>query len=186
MKNIKWTRKWKWLPMSILFLSPYATWQVAARMNLFGTHLEERLRISAVDATNTIEQIENQIFDLVNAHRKKINKPLLVRNSAMDEQARIHSRNMAAGKVAFGHIGATKRLKIIAKSLKSMDRGGENVFECSGSFPNLAAEALKGWLESEGHRENIEGDYNLTGMGVAIAPNGDYYFTQIFARGISK
>jgi uncharacterized protein YkwD len=135
------------------------------------------------DSTATIQQIEDQAFELVNAHRKSLNLQPLVKNEAIIKQARIHSKNMAEGTVAFGHDGASKRLKIIGKTLKAMDEGGENVFECSGGYDDLAGEAVKGWLDSEGHRENIEGDYNLSGIGVARAANGDYYFTQIFVNG---
>jgi uncharacterized protein YkwD len=43
-----------------------------------------------------------------------------------------------------------------------------------------AAVAVQGWLESPGHRENIEGPYELTGVGVASNAKGEVYFTQIF------
>jgi uncharacterized protein YkwD len=135
------------------------------------------------DNSATIEQIENQAFVFVNEYRKSLGLPILMRNNAADQQARIHSKDMAAHKVAFGHDGATKRLKTIGKTLNNMEGGGENVFECSEGFPNLAKEAFNGWLHSEGHRKNMIGDYNLAGMGVAKAPNGDYYFTQIFIKG---
>ncbi len=40
---------------------------------------------------------------------------------------------------------------------------------------------MSGWLRSPGHRENIEGAYDLTGIGVARSRQGVYYFTQLFA-----
>ncbi len=141
--------------------------------------------IQATPAENTasLEQIEKQAFDLVNKHRKNIGLPALINKDFIVEQARQHSRDMTSGKVGFGHDGAAERLDIISKSMKEMNAGAENVFYCTGNYDNLAATALEGWLKSRGHRENIEGDYNLSGMGVAIAPNGDYYFTQIFVKG---
>jgi uncharacterized protein YkwD len=36
------------------------------------------------------------------------------------------------------------------------------------------------WLNSPGHRKNIEGPYNLTGIAMAKAKDGTMYFTQIF------
>jgi uncharacterized protein YkwD len=40
--------------------------------------------------------------------------------------------------------------------------------------------AVAGWLQSAGHRANIEGNYLSTGIGVARAPGGALYYTQIF------
>jgi len=39
---------------------------------------------------------------------------------------------------------------------------------------------VRGWLESRAHRENIDGSYNLTGIGVARNAAGEVFFTQIF------
>ena len=39
--------------------------------------------------------------------------------------------------------------------------------------------AVEMWLESEGHRDNIEGPYTLSGIG-SYERDGAIYFTQIF------
>jgi len=145
--------------------------------------IENRTQTIPTDNTASLEQIEKQAFDLVNKHRKSIGLPAFVNKDYIVEQARQHSRDMASGKTGFGHDGAAARLDIISKSMKEMKGGAENVFYCTGNYDNLAGSAVEGWLKSKGHRENIEGDYNLAGMGVAKAANGDYYFTQIFAKG---
>ena len=137
----------------------------------------------STDSTASIAQIEKQAFDLVNKHRISMGLPTLISKDYIVLQARKHSSNMATGKTEFGHDGAEQRFKIISKSMKQMDEAGENVFTCTGNYENLAGTVVDGWLHSQGHRENIEGDYNLTGMGVVKAENGDYYFTQIFAKG---
>jgi hypothetical protein len=36
--------------------------------------------------------------------------------------------------------------------------------------PMGAREVVDGWLHSPGHRRNIEGDFRLTGIGLAEAP----------------
>jgi uncharacterized protein YkwD len=42
--------------------------------------------------------------------------------------------------------------------------------------------AVSGWLGSRGHRENIEGRYDLTGVGIARDARGAYYYTQILVK----
>ena len=56
----------------------------------------------------------------------------------------------------------------------------ENVAENHSSNP--VAQAMDAWLESEGHRENIEGAFDLTGIGMIENEDGAYFFTQIFAQ----
>ncbi len=41
---------------------------------------------------------------------------------------------------------------------------------------------VKQWLLSPGHRQNIRGNYNLTGIGVARDERGRPYYTQMFVR----
>ena len=47
-------------------------------------------------------------------------------------------------------------------------------------YQDPVSTAVDGWIKSDGHRQNMEGNYNLTGIGVAMNPQGEYYFTQIF------
>ena len=59
---------------------------------------------------------------------------------------------------------------------------GENVAANNGESSRAGDMAVTDWLESPGHRRNIEGSYELTGIGVAQGPNGMYHFTQLFVR----
>ena len=45
---------------------------------------------------------------------------------------------------------------------------------------STAKAVVDGWIDSDGHRENIEGDYNIIGIAAVKDANGRYYFTQIF------
>ncbi|WP_231590801.1 CAP domain-containing protein [Hymenobacter terrenus] len=45
-----------------------------------------------------------------------------------------------------------------------------------------AADFVNGWLNSPGHRANIEGNFTRTGIGVATSSTGRIYSTQIFIR----
>lgn len=70
----------------------------------------------------------------------------------------------------------TERVQAIAIPYRA---AAENVAYNRG-YTDPVAKAVEGWLNSSGHRRNIEGNYNLTGIGVAKNSQGAYYFTQIF------
>ncbi len=83
---------------------------------------------------------------------------------------------MAQGRRGFGHARFSRRIKAAGIEFTS---AGENVGQNQG-FDDPADQAIEGWLRSPGHRANIEGRYNLTGVGVARSRNGTFFFTQIF------
>ena len=119
-----------------------------------------------------------EILRLVNQHRLAIGRPALQANSFISSIALEHSRDMLAGRTPFGHEGFRDRMDRIQKKLGKMHVGAENV----ASGPMSAREVVEGWLHSPGHRRNIEGDFRLTGIGLAFRRDGNIYFTQIFAR----
>ncbi len=133
------------------------------------------------EATSSTELLvlEQEVHELVNEYRDSQKLPRLSYDDTIAHHARIHSQNMADGRVAFGHRGFDGRLKMIAGHL-SYSAAAENVAYNNQAYSDCAAFAVDGWIESPGHRENIEGDYRLTGVGIALDSDGVYYFTQIF------
>ena len=125
---------------------------------------------------NLIETVHQQL----NQYRKSQNLPPLNLNAAISQQAEIHSQNMAQQTVEFGHHGFKARIKALSDRI-SYGSAAENVAHDRG-YDNPAARAVAGWLDSKRHRQNIVGDYNLTGIGVAKNQQGEYYFTQIFIQ----
>lgn len=124
--------------------------------------------------------LEQSVYQQVNQYRQSRNLPPLKLDARISEQARLHSQEMARGRVPFSHQGFEGRVKAIAKSI-SYRRAGENVAYNQG-FSNPGQQAVEGWIKSTGHRENMEGNFDLTGMGVAKNARGEYYFTQIFIK----
>jgi uncharacterized protein YkwD len=120
--------------------------------------------------------LEKSVFEQINRYRVSRGLPKLTLNANITKQARIHSQNMANGKVPFSHQGFERRVTAIPIIYNS---AGENVAFNQG-YSNPAAEAVTGWLKSPGHLENIKGKYNLTGIGVAANKQGEVYLTQIF------
>jgi uncharacterized protein YkwD len=122
--------------------------------------------------------MSRQILVFVNEYRRSKGLPALQPNSFISSVALGHSRDMLTGKTPFGHDGFRDRINRISGQLGKLHVAAENV----ASGPMGAREVVDGWLHSPGHRRNIEGDFRLTGIGLAEGRNGMIYFTQIFVR----
>jgi uncharacterized protein YkwD len=125
-----------------------------------------------------LKNMDQQILGYVNQHRKTMGLRPLQMSIAESRVAARHSFNMATGKVPFGHKDLKKRMEQIADQVGNISATGENV-----AFGQMdAKEVVDGWLNSPGHRRNIEGDFTLTGIGTAKDQKGMIYFTQIFTK----
>lgn len=131
----------------------------------------------------SVQQVELSTHERVNAHRSSKGLPGLEFNEDIANIARKHSENMASGSVPFGHAGVTQRYDEM-KVTMTIQKMAENVGYAWGyDVPDEIVVDL--WVNSDGHRRNMEGDYNVTGIGVAIGPDGAYYFTQLFAKKVN-
>src|SRR4051812_23943318 len=122
--------------------------------------------------------LNTDILTLINQHRKSLGlnelQPLDIANS----EAQQHSGDMVKGKTPFGHDGFEDRISDIRKVTGFVKGAAENV-----AYGQLtAAQVVDGWLHSPGHKKNIEGDFNLTGVGTVQRDDGVIYFTQIFIK----
>lgn len=127
-----------------------------------------------------LDQLKQSVFQKVNEYRVSQNLSPLKLDSAISQPSQQHSQNMAKGEVPFSHNGAEQRFEKISNKI-SYQKIAENVGYNSG-YNNPAEQVVEGWIKSDGHRKNMLGDYNLTGIGVAKNDKGEYYFTQIFVR----
>ena len=121
--------------------------------------------------------LEHEIIVLVNRHRVSIGLNELIGNAMVSASSREHSHNMALGRVPFSHDGFSNRVEDIKKGF-----GGRGFAENVAFGQNEAKTVVEGWLNSPGHRKNIEGDFTHIGVGVADAPDGTLYHTQIFVK----
>jgi uncharacterized protein YkwD len=129
-------------------------------------------------ASSSITDLEKAVNQQINLYRASKKLPPLSVDARITQQARIHSENMASGKVKFSHDGFDGRAKAIAIPYQSV---AENVAYNMG-FSDPVRNAVDGWIKSDGHRKNMEGQFNLTGIGIAKNAKGEYYFTQLFVR----
>ncbi len=118
-----------------------------------------------------LERLENLVHQQINDYRKSKGLPPLTIDNTIREQCRIHSQNMANKKVRFSHDGFDNRLSVIRKVLSSYRAGAENVAYNKG-YKDPDVVAVKGWIKSPVHKANIEGKFDLTGIGVAKNAKG--------------
>ncbi|WP_019498259.1 CAP domain-containing protein [Pseudanabaena sp. PCC 6802] len=139
-------------------------------------HLPDR----AIAQTDDSIAIERAIHNRINQYRSRNGLSPLRLDERLSQMARSHSEAMADRRVAFGHQGFERRRKAVQKMMEYSDIA-ENV-AYSGGIQRPTQQAVEVWLNSSSHRANIEGQYDTTGIGVALSPNGRYYFTQIFVK----
>lgn len=133
----------------------------------------------------SLEALESRTHKLVNEHRRAMGLSPLAYDARIAAVARRHSKDMADGRVPAGHGRFETRRDEISKVIPL--RGiAENVGMNDYPPSRTVRAAVSGWLGSRGHRENIEGRYDLTGVGIARDARGAYYYTQIFVRRMLK
>ena len=125
------------------------------------------------DKNSTIEQA---ILADINSYRTKHHLTPLQMDARISKQAKNHSENMANHQVSFGHTNFLKRVSILHKEIQNSGSAAENV---AFNYKD-AHDVVTNWLQSPGHKKNIVGHYNLTGIGVARNAQGKLYFTQMF------
>lgn len=164
----------------MLVISPILT--SCDRLSVFNQVLPANEISSTVTKATNIRptSLEQSVHQQINQYRAEHGLPPLTLDPRISEQARLHSRAMANGKVSFGHGGFKQRIDAINRVIPYRS-AAENVAFNKG-YSNPGQQAVEGWIKSPGHRINIEGQYNLTGIGIVKNPKGEYYFTQIFIR----
>ena len=136
------------------------------------------LTVSAHAAAATAAALELYVHELVNEHRTTLGLTPLALIPEISDIARVHSRDMATGRVAFSHVGFDGRGAEISKSIPYRTFAENVAMNYGLRTPGVAA--VGGWLESPGHRRNIEGSFDLTGIGIVRSEDETYFFTQLF------
>ncbi|MFP4222011.1 MAG: CAP domain-containing protein [Phormidium sp.] len=131
-------------------------------------------------ANENLRALEVAAHEQVNAYRQRQGLSPLELDERVSAIARRHSQDMASGEVPFSHDGVEDRYEAIGE-LISYRQVAENVaYNFGHSDP--VQQAVEGWIESPGHERNMTGDYVISGMGIAVNAEGEYYFTQLFVR----
>ena len=122
-------------------------------------------------------KLESQVWAEVNKYRDAQGKAEFEHCSICKQQGRIHSNNMATGKVSWGHDGFSNRSKVM------MDTSGGTATAENIHIGQKTAEAVvQAWLDSQDHKDTIDGDYTHMDVGIAQSSSGTHFYTQLFIK----
>lgn len=120
--------------------------------------------------------IEVEILELINDHRISQGLNVLSDMSTIKAQAFGHTDYMVAQQEV-SHDNFYKRKETLESRVGAV-KVAENVAYAYSS----AESVVNAWLNSDGHRNVIEGDYTDFDVSAEKDANGKYYFTNIFVK----
>jgi len=120
--------------------------------------------------------IEIEILELINNHRLSIGLDVLNGMGTIKAQAYGHTDYMI-DKSVISHDNFLQRKANLTNS-EGASRVGENVAYAYSSSESV----VNAWLNSEGHRNVIEGDYTDFDIFAKKDESGKYYYTNIFIK----
>lgn len=120
--------------------------------------------------------ITEEILQLVNSHRESLGYNLLEFNDLANTLAYEHTEYMINQK-DISHDAFDDRANQLFDEENAVGVG-ENV-----AYGQQSAQAvMQAWLDSPGHKKNIEGDFTHIGIAAVKNSNGVYYYTQLFLK----
>lgn len=128
------------------------------------------------DENPVVLSITDEILKLVNEHRTSIDKSTMERSSLADELAEDHTRYMIEIS-DLNHDNLNDRGQQLVREV-----GARSWAENVAVGQQSAKQVMDSWLNSLGHKRNIEGDYTHIGIAAIKNDNGSYYYTQLFYR----
>jgi uncharacterized protein YkwD len=121
--------------------------------------------------------VELETMTLINNYRVRIGLNELKKINHVSFKSEEHDYYMIANNVV-NHDDFASRSENIINTL-----GAKKVSENIAYNYNSAKGAFDAWLKSEGHKQNIEGDFTHFGIAVRENPtNGKKYYTNIFVK----
>jgi uncharacterized protein YkwD len=119
----------------------------------------------------------DDVLAYTNQYRQSRGLHSLQMNEDLNKMARMHSQDMANGRIAFGHGGFDERFETASRKIKGFKRFAENV----AYGAKTGREVVSMWKRSGEHRKNMLGKFTYIGIGVASDKKGRIYYTQVFA-----
>lgn len=133
--------------------------------------------ISKKVPVEALNNFTTQFMELVNNHRVDLGIMPLIHDESLGLIAQHHSEDMVSGIVPFGHTGFSER----CAEARTILGGGNLCAENVAMGQNTPLAVFTAWMNSPGHRANIEQPRAThTGFGYQKSQTGSYYWTQIF------
>lgn len=162
---------------SLLFLCLFsALFSVSCSKESLGDEIKSIDHVAKENLSYMYSEMETDILQEINVYRKSKGLNDLESLSEISLEAEDHNYYMLGkGKVSHDNFG--ERYNALVNSVKAR-AVSENV-----AYGYHSADAVvKAWINSEGHRKNIESDYTHFGISVVEDEDGKNYFTNIFVR----
>lgn len=139
------------------------------------------IQVARAEGAAPYADVEARFHAEVNVHREGLHLIAMERDPALDAVARAHSEDMAR-RAFFSHVnpdGQNPLDRIQASGREDFTLAAENVGLTTRGQPNQ--QILQGWIASPDHRRNLNSPpFNRTGIGIARAPDGSWYYTQLY------
>lgn len=137
---------------------------------------EETIDTMSLPVPPAAKQIEIEILELINSHRINTGLTPLMNHNIIKAVAYTHTDYMVASN-SVGHDNFFQRKNSLIQNA-SATKVSENV---AYAF-NSAESVVNAWLNSDGHRQNIEGDFTDFDISAEQNDEGKWYFTNIFIK----
>lgn len=124
------------------------------------------------------KDMETEVLRYINEYRAEKGLGPLVMNDTINRAAMEHCKYLGNKAHRLNHDGFEDRMHGLMSVIKPCYSAAENVARGQKD----AKEVVSNWISSPGHRENIEGDFNLSGIAIYKDRDGMLYFTQIFLK----
>ncbi|OKH55282.1 hypothetical protein NIES2101_04780 [Calothrix sp. HK-06] len=182
-------------------LDPNYFWTKWSPFGLFGGGLyngeggtnwkigKPKANILNADELRKLPEVRQFALELVNRDRNINTLGSVVINPVLNDAAQRHAEDMARRNY-FDHKspeGKTPRDRFINAGGSQYNGVGENIaFQGANNSLGLtygvAEELQRGWMYSNGHRENLlTAEYKKFGYGIAVSPDGRLYAVQMFS-----
>lgn len=162
---------------------------VVSIMLLCGACASKKASLS-MDATSAIvysadSSVDDQVAQGLNAHRLGKGLPKLTRNAGLDSLARSHAQKMLGeGKLEHSNLDYVGH---ISESKYRISHLSENIMRAFLVEDSQVAEIVaRSWIESKGHRFNVESKSTHFGVGIAKGADGVVYASSLYGTYVSK
>lgn len=131
------------------------------------------------EASDSYLQIKKDVLRHSNIYRKSQKRRTLEVKLALNKIAQKHSDDMAAGRVDFSHDGFQGRFNAVKKYANFPVSVAENLY-ATYDPSEVGKESVKAWIGSPGHKKNLRGNFNYSGIGVSKSSSGEFFVVQLY------